>query len=345
MSCDRRLLSAYRDGELSPEQKRAVDEHLRLCGECTAALRGYVRLAQTIRALPIRPVPSSLRADLRRRIAERERARGARDPLGGLIRAMTPAAAAAGAALAVLIVFRPGAIDGPLRVPAAQAPAVSEAPAAAHAPAVQAPAAPPVDQPRAAPPAPPASQPPRVVAQVPATTPSGAGVPAAGLVVQPDGGQRLAGLPSAIGRLYRGNERVRERLGQPAQGNKTVAIVEQSFQGGMILWRSDTREIYVLQRKEGTWAAYPSTWGPGDPVAVDETPPPGAMAPEGSFGHLWSTEPEVRARLGWAVYEPRGSGGAIQEFERGLVIWSPHGLLYVLGEDGRWKSFADATPL
>ena len=335
--CDRRLLSSYRDGELSSEQKLVVDEHLQACAACTAALRGYIRLAQVIRSMPVQPAPRSITAEVRQGIAEREAARRGRGRSAGWIGAMRPAAAAAAVALTVLIVFRPGALDGPV-APGTVTPESTVQPPIAEAPAA------PVIQPPAARPAVPAVQQP-TVAQAPATVPIGAGVPRAGLVAQPDGGQRLAGLPSAIGRLYRGNDRIRERLGQAAKGRMIVAVVEGSFQGGLMLWRAYTREMYVFQRKDGTWAVYQSTWRSGDPVALAATPPPGAMAPEGSFGHVWSSHPEVQARLGWAVYEPRGAGGAIQAFENGLVIWSPHGLLYVLGQDGKWKTFADAAPL
>ena len=148
-----------------------------------------------------------------------------------------------------------------------------------------------------------------------------------------------------IGRLYNARQPLREQLGQPLPGSRTVTLLEQSFQGGLAIWRSDTREIYVLRREGGTWTRYQDQSRPGEKIAVDVAPPPGALVPAGGFGALWRTSPEVKSRLGWAVYEPRGSGGTIQAFERGLVVWSPHGLLYVLTEDGNWRTFADASPV
>ncbi len=354
MSCDRQRLSAYRDGELSVDEKRSVDAHLSVCVDCTAVLRGYTRVAQTIRSMPFLSAPPSVAAELRQRIAEREQTSRRRSPLAGLFGAMRPAAAAAAVMLTVLVVFRPGAADDPNSLRPAQTAAVSEADGGADGPSAvdgqagvpEVAAVPPLEQSAPVQVAPPTTQPPSSIAQAPVFGPSSSGVPPVSVAArQPDTSQRLAGLPSAIGRLYRSNDRVRERLGQPAEGSKTVAVVEQSFQGGLILWRADTREMYVLDRKAATWATYQSTSRSGDGLALDVEPPPGALVPEGSFGLLWSTEPDVRQRLGWAVYEPRGSGGAIQSFERGLMIWSPHGLLYVLGQDGKWKTYADATPL
>jgi hypothetical protein len=121
--------------------------------------------------------------------------------------------------------------------------------------------------------------------------------------------------------------------------------LEQSFQGGLAIRRGDTREIYVLQRDGNTWSAHPDTWRPGDRIAVDTPPPPGALVPAAGFGTVWRSTPEIKSRLGWAVYEPRGSGGSIQAFEHGLIVWTPHGLLYVLSNDGRWRTYPDATPL
>ena len=152
-------------------------------------------------------------------------------------------------------------------------------------------------------------------------------------------------VPEPIQRLYAANQQVRDLLGEASPGSKTVTLLEQSFQGGMAIWRSDTREIYVLRREGNTWSVHQDTWRPGDRIAVDAAPPPGAMVPAAGFGSVWRSTPEIKTRLGWAVYEPRGSGGSIQTFEHGLVVWTPHGLLYVLSNDGRWRTFPDASPL
>jgi hypothetical protein len=120
-------------------------------------------------------------------------------------------------------------------------------------------------------------------------------------------------------------------------------LLEQSFQGGLAIWRSDTREIYVLRREGSSWSTHSDTWRPGDKIAVDAAPPPGAMIPTGGFATVWHSTPDMQKKLGWAVYEPRGSAGLIQTFEHGLVVWTPNGLLYVLSNDGRWRTFPDAT--
>ena len=72
MTCDPRLLSYYRDGALSFEERYELEDHLRECPECTAELRGLMRLAQVVRSLPMEPVSPTLRQDFNRLLAERQ---------------------------------------------------------------------------------------------------------------------------------------------------------------------------------------------------------------------------------------------------------------------------------
>jgi hypothetical protein len=299
-----------------------------------------MRLAQVVRSLPMEPVSPSLRNDVRRLVAEREERR--RQPihlLSGVGRALAPAAVAASIAVSALVVFRPGALE----LPQKPDPIAITAQAPASQPAAQ----------------------PNVVANPtgPSTVASASNLPktttAAGAagpsVHQPvlDTGARApsikavnpAAAPEPISRFYNANQQVRDLLGEASPGSRTVTLLEQSFQGGLAIWRGDTREIYVLQRDGNTWSVHPDTWRPGDRIAVDAPPPPGALVPAAGFGTVWRSTPEIKSRLGWAVYEPRGSGGSIQTFEHGLIVWTPHGLLYVLSNDGRWRTYPDATPL
>jgi anti-sigma factor RsiW len=347
MTCDPRRLSYYRDGALSFEERYEVEDHVRECPECTAGLRGLMRLAQVVRSLPMEPVSPTLRQNVHQLVAEREQQR--KQPVhlfSGLGRTLAPAAVAASIAVSALVVFRPGALELPSR----PEPIAITAQAPVSQPAVQAP----VSQPAA-----PsnvtvsAAGSAEATSNLPKTTPaSGAARPS---VHQPVVDNGAAGFPSRvanptaapepIARFYNGSEQVRDLLGAPSPGSRTVTLLEQSFQGGLAIWRSDTREIYVLERGTNTWSVHPDTWRPGDRVAVDSAPPPGAMVPVAGFGTVWRSTPEMKSRLGWAVYEPRGSGGSIQTFEHGLIVWTPHGLIYVLSNDGRWRTYPDAMPL
>lgn len=335
MTCDPRRLSYYRDGALSYEERFELEAHMRDCAQCVATLRRLMRLAQVVRSLPMEPASPSLRQDVRRLLAERQQERAVRRrSLAGIGKLVAPAAVAAAIAVSSIAMIRPAALPTP----------VSAVPSAALA-----------DAPTARP----------GVAQGGPTTSSPSGVQAAAggssLVSKPalhlpvvDAGAgslptKLASpaqTPEAIARLYAGNSQVRKLLGESYPGSRTVTLLEQSFQGGLAIWRSDTRQIYVLQREGQTWSVHDDTWRPGDRIVAEPTPPPpGAMVPAGGFATVWRSTPEIKNRLGWAVYEPRGSGGSIQTYERGLIVWTPHGLLYVLSNDGRWRTFPDASPL
>ena len=111
MTCDPRLISYYRDGALSREERYGLEDHMRECGECTAGLRGLMRLAQVVRSLPMEPVSPTLRQDVMRAIAEREQEQRRPVALAGIGRALAPAGLAAAIAVSTLVVFRPGALD------------------------------------------------------------------------------------------------------------------------------------------------------------------------------------------------------------------------------------------
>jgi hypothetical protein len=335
MTCDPRLLSYYRDGTLSPDERLEVDAHLVACAECTQAIRNLMRLAQVVRSMPMVTPPPSVRQGVYAALHTRERARPRPSWFGGLGRALAPAAVAAAVAVSAMVTFRPGAVEQPA-VPAPVAASSQQGSAAGAQPGVAPPAAvaaPPVTQPQAG---------------VPQTSSRGQVL----APVSQDGSGSLpikivnpAVVPEPIQRLYTANRQVRELLGAASPGSKTVTLLEQSFQGGLAIRRSDTREIYVLRREGNTWSVHQDTWRPGDRISVESAPPPGAMVPAAGFGSIWRSTPEIKTRLGWAVYEPRGSGGLIQTFERGMVVWTPHGLLYVLSNDGKWRTFPDASPL
>ena len=67
------MLSAYRDGELSPKEQAKVEKHLAQCADCaqnlhtlrqTVALLGQLSPVAVPRAFTIRPVPAASRPGL-----------------------------------------------------------------------------------------------------------------------------------------------------------------------------------------------------------------------------------------------------------------------------------------
>ncbi len=96
-----------------------------------------------------------------------------------------------------------------------------------------------------------------------------------------------------------------EPLACPLGPAQTVQGAWQAFERGMMLWRADTSEILVLYTNGGRVERYRDTWQ-GEPVLVDEAPPPGLYQPNRGFGKVWAENPAVRSGLGWATTLEQG---------------------------------------
>ncbi len=96
MKCSWEKLSHYRDNELSPKERRRLEEHLQVCGECRSILGEYERIAQRIRATPRYAAPPGLIGNVRAAI---DADAGRQNWFGSFFQT---AAVAAGTLLAVL---------------------------------------------------------------------------------------------------------------------------------------------------------------------------------------------------------------------------------------------------
>src|SRR5437588_10753711 len=70
MNCTeiRPLLSAYYDGEATPDERAQIERHLATCPDCRHVLAEYRVIGSDIRALPVPAVPAGLRRDVWKRI-------------------------------------------------------------------------------------------------------------------------------------------------------------------------------------------------------------------------------------------------------------------------------------
>lgn len=105
-------LSAYLDGELPPDERRAVDGHLRDCAVCRRDLLELRRVRSLLGALPEVEPPSGLLNDLRDAALGRAGRGGPLEWLRGAFRRPAVAAAAMGAAvLLIALPLAKGRID------------------------------------------------------------------------------------------------------------------------------------------------------------------------------------------------------------------------------------------
>jgi len=69
----RPLLSAYMDGELSPDDAARLQAHLAACADCRALLASYERMREQLHQLPTTPVPPTLHHEIRAAIEREQR--------------------------------------------------------------------------------------------------------------------------------------------------------------------------------------------------------------------------------------------------------------------------------
>ena len=364
MNCDRRLLSQYRDGELSPGQRRLVDEHLISCEECRKTLRDYEGISQAIKTLRRYEAPRSLVKDVYARIEE--------DRFGssvglkwsdvlrfGSLAAATfvlvligstvfrtaplsesgPRAGATSAASAYVERTSPPAVVAGEPTPAVgdQRPGALPAPAAVQQPPQQMQTllepTPQVDSPedkaeqtRVEPPPIQASPSP---AAAPRTPPNG-GAPGPVLTVVPQPTLPPQGLDVELPNAA------------PSSTPESVRAVA-AVPPALTAEPAGTSGVSPMP-------APPAT--PGLPSIAATTEITGGtsvsttvqcpVVPKRGFGLVYSSSPETQQRLGCAVSEEKALVLAQEAFESGQVFWrSDSRHIYVLSSKGTWKLHKD----
>lgn len=107
-------------------------------------------------------------------------------------------------------------------------------------------------------------------------------------------------------------QRHKQQLGCPLTLEPAIVQdAEQAFDRGRMLWRADTRMIYVLYEGgtlDGIFYTFVDTWEEGDPVySCPGEPPTGRIKPWRGFGKIWcELGGPSSAAIGWALEEEQG---------------------------------------
>ena len=87
-----------------------------------------------------------------------------------------------------------------------------------------------------------------------------------------------------------------------------VAIAEETFEHGRMIWFRHNRQIWVMVDNNdpatpgGDWYCYNDTFQEGEPeIDPNLVPPEGLFQPRRGFGKLWRTHPDLQEALGWAL--------------------------------------------
>ena len=94
------------------------------------------------------------------------------------------------------------------------------------------------------------------------------------------------------------------------------------------LARRDTAPptIYALFEDTQGYARFDDTYLPGTDVGLGPLmPPAGLFQPTGGFGNVWRAAKAVgvRDRLGWGSAVESAGTGAVEVFQRGLMVYTP----------------------
>lgn len=110
-----------------------------------------------------------------------------------------------------------------------------------------------------------------------------------------------------------------------------VSMTWQPFERGMMLWRSDTREIYALLNN-GIFLNYQDTWN--GQTLPQETPPNGLRQPQRGFGTVWlaNQPPTLRSSIGWATADESSYTAEIERISGSTASTST---IYLTLPDGR----------
>lgn len=133
-----------------------------------------------------------------------------------------------------------------------------------------------------------------------------------------------------FGLIFETQSEAYQLLGCPTLGEVGLNVAVQRFEHGWMVWE-DTRgatppTIHTLFDDNQQYARFDDTYAPDtDPVGTSLTPPPGLLQPTRGFGKVWrqGTAGAVRNRLGWATTPERGGAGAVEAFQRGLMVFTP----------------------
>jgi hypothetical protein len=190
-----------------------------------------------------------------------------------------------------------------------------------------------------------------------------------------------------FGKVWADNPDIQNKLGCTYDQERAVTVAHQYFQHGQMLdviftygygrYANTYKTIYVLF-EDGTVQRFQDTYVDGTPEP-NITAPSGLYVPQRGFGKVWreGTGARVRERLGWATAPetvataparpnpvPTGvaspspapppvgaGGGAIQEFNAGMMVWGGPVLkkIFVLYNDNgygayeltKWLAFDD----
>ncbi len=118
-------------------------------------------------------------------------------------------------------------------------------------------------------------------------------------------------------------------------GPKNIVVAQEPFERGWMLWRSDTKIIYVMRESDHTFTSYLDTWDESQTDRTLDNPPAGKYAPQRGFGKLWRNGRDVQSSLGWAQQPETGHEATVSGDGKVTLIKSDR--TFRLAQDGTYS--------
>lgn len=140
------------------------------------------------------------------------------------------------------------------------------------------------------------------------------------------------------------NPTVATKLGKGLEDAQNPTIAYQMFDGGQMLWRGDTNQIFVFYN-DSSWQVYDNPWRPGKAVSANLNPPAERYEPVLGFGEVWRSLGGAGSKLGWATDTQQDGRGTAQRFQFGTMLYNPvtdH--IYVMYSGQNWAEYENLYP-
>lgn len=144
--------------------------------------------------------------------------------------------------------------------------------------------------------------------------------------------------------LVTDNPTIASKLGKGFEDAQNPTIAYQPFEGGQMVWRGDTNQIFVFYN-DASWQVYDNPWRPGEAVSANLTPPTDKYEPVLGLGEVWRSLGGPGSKLGWATDTQQDGRGTAQRFQFGTMLYNPvTDKIYVMYAGAGWMEYANLYP-
>src|SRR5215470_13817599 len=128
-----------------------------------------------------------------------------------------------------------------------------------------------------------------------------------------------------------------------AQSDGEVYATAQRFENGLLIWRSDSSDIWALAKGGLAYAFHLADYKllPDNPISGV---PAGRIRPILGFGKVWGNIAAVRDALGWATLPEIGFQMPVRYADQAYYFTQLDGSVIQINPDDTWSRSYDLSP-